>query len=74
MMAEREIGRYACRDEDGNGHTVVEIQDILWAATLADPSAVVPGMKRFVLDGGESVIWVDETTFRTPAGKTLWRV
>jgi hypothetical protein len=37
-------------------------------------STSVYGARRFVLDDGPSVNWVDETTFRTLTGKTLWRV
>lgn len=73
-MAEREIGRYACRDEEGNGHTVVELQNIVSAAVPANPSATKPRLKRFILDGGECVERVDETTFQTLDGKTLWTV
>ena len=72
-MAEREVRRFGCRDEDGNAHTVVELQDLVSAATTANPRAVFRGV-RFVLDGGERLDRVNETTFKTLSGKTLWRV
>ena len=48
-MNEIEVGRFECRDQDGNSYTVIRYEGVVPAPTSSDPNATIPGMSRLAL-------------------------
>ena len=74
-MKEIEVGRFECRDQDGNSYTVIRYEGVVPAPTSSDPNATIPGMRRLALAEGKRVNYLGGTTFRiVQSGKTIRKV
>lgn len=69
---EQLIARHQCRADSGRSVTVLEFQDRIDTSSFDGPSSI-DGMRRFALQDGSTVNYVDAQTFKIVQGDELVR-
>ena len=63
-MTEKLVEQFDTRKTNGQVVSLYVYQDMIDAATMDDPHATLPGMKRIVTSLGQYVNFIDEKTFK----------
>ncbi len=60
---ERLIKQFTAKSQDGRTFELSVYEEVVAAASFADPNATIPGMKRIEDDDGRAVNYIDEETY-----------